>query len=162
MMLCIRSIHNNSLPWFFLYFLPPAYGLRHSRLHQKMRTQHSLSYSFRLGSGIAFGSRIRKSSLCPRARTHKAGFDPFFRPLVRFTRFNRIKIWSLQVNANILCIYLCLLLCSSYYYFDCISIANVINIRRAKNTFYKNISQAALFLLEKSEKSVGCCIIPQS
>lgn len=98
-------------------------GFGNLRLYQK-RTQHSLPASLRFGSGKAIGSRIRKSSLCPRGRTHQASFDLSFRPIVRFTRFNRIEIWSLHVNAN------------RYVYFSYVCFVNMYFVVNCKITKY--------------------------
>lgn len=66
----------------------------------KKRTQHSFSYSFRLGSGIALGQELEKVACALVGGRIKHALTYSFDPLVRFTRFNRIEIWPLQVNAN--------------------------------------------------------------
>lgn len=49
---------------------------------------------------LPLGQELEKAACALVGGRTKQALTDSFDPLVRFTRFNRIEIWSLQVNAN--------------------------------------------------------------
>ncbi len=78
----------------------PTVGLQLSPVASKRGHNTLCLHLFGKALVKPMGQELEKAACVPvRGRTKQA-LTFFFRPIVRFTRFNRIEIWSLHVNAN--------------------------------------------------------------
>ena len=82
---------------------------------------------------MPLGQELEKAACALGGGRTKQALTSSFDPLVRFTRFNRIEIWSLQVNANR---YVNIFVLLTFWNFDFYLTTKLQNISETENMFH--------------------------